>query len=289
MSDISATTKVCAVIGDPVEHSLSPQIHNAAFRARGLDFCYVAFPVRKGATAKAMEGVRGLGIRGLSVTIPHKVEIIPHLDKVDRVALDIGSVNTVVNDGGELVGHSTDGPGAIRALEARDVEPQGKQVLLLGSGGAARAIAFSLASLNPPSALTILGIEQAELEQLTGDLQERTTMEVCSTLLKQDSLKQAVKAAEIIVHCTPVGMTPNVDDSLVSADLLRPDQVVFDVVYNPFETSLLKAARQAGARTVPGLGMFVQQAAIQFELWTETEAPVKAMVKATQEALAGAA
>ena len=284
---ISARTRLCAVIGDPVGHSLSPQIHNAAFQACGLDYAYVAFPVKRGDAGAALEAVRTLGIRGLSVTIPHKRDVIPHLDEIDPVARNIGSVNTVVNTAGRLSGSSTDGPGALRALAAEGVDPAGRSVLLLGSGGAARALAFTLATLDPLPELGILGIEPEELETLARDLSERTPLGPQAAPLDGETLSGAMAAAEIVIHATPVGMTPDVAASLVPAELIRPEQVIFDIVYTPRETQLLKNARSAGATSVPGLGMFVHQAAIQFELWTGQEAPVGVMAETVSRALAG--
>ncbi len=282
---ISATTRICAVIGDPVGHSLSPQIHNAAFGALDLDFAYVAFHVKRGAAEKAMHAVRALGVRGLSVTIPHKVDVIPHLDTVEGVAEGIGSINTVVNNDGHLSGYSTDGPGALRALAAAGIDPAGRRVLILGSGGAARALAFNLATLAPPPELRILGIEAGELERLAGDLRTRTDLPVRSEALNDRTLAAGMEEAELLVHATPVGMTPKTDACLVPPELIRSDQVVFDVVYTPLETQLLRNAKAAGARTVPGLGMFVHQAAIQFELWTGKQAPVNVMTETVLGAL----
>jgi shikimate dehydrogenase len=282
---ISARTKVCAVIADPVEHSLSPQLHNAAFAACGLDFVYTAFHVRRGNVEDALRGVRALGIRGLSVTIPHKVDIIAHLDEVEEVARNTGSVNTVVNEDGRLLGYSTDGPGALRALKAAKVDPGGRRVLLLGSGGAARAIAFALAALDPAPSLHLVGVEEEELRILARDLGAKTPLEPESELLTSEVLARAAAAADIVVHATPVGMAPKVDESLLERDCLRAGQAVFDAVYTPFETKLLREAKAAGATTVAGLGMFVHQAAIQFELWTGRDAPVEVMTETVRKAL----
>jgi len=283
--NISARTQVCAVFGDPVEHSLSPQIQNAAFQVCGLDFVYVAFHVRKGRLGEALPGIRALGIRGLSVTIPHKLDIIPLLDEVDPAAALIGSVNTVVNDGGRLKGFSTDGAGALRALAAAGVSPAGSEILILGSGGAARAIAFALASLDPVPALTILGIEGEELARLAEDLQAGPGSSIRTGGLTAETLREHVPQAAILVHATPVGMAPKTGECLVPEGLVRAGQTVFDAVYTPLETALLARARNAGAVVVPGLGMFVQQAAIQFEIWTSREAPVEIMTKTVRAAL----
>jgi shikimate dehydrogenase len=282
---ISAKTQVCAVIGDPVGHSLSPQIHNAAFRALGLDFTYVALNVKRGAAGEAVRAVRALGLRGLSVTIPHKMDVIAHLDAVEEVAQHIGSVNTIVNEDGCLRGSSTDGPGALRALAADGVDPSGRRILMLGSGGAARALAFTLAALDPRPELRILGIDARELDTLAGDLRQRTELPLHADALSEATLAAGMEEAEIVIHATPVGMTPKTDASLVPPGLIRPDQVMFDVVYTPLQTRLLRDATNAGARTVPGLGMFVHQAAIQFELWTGAPAPVEVMTKTVLAAL----
>jgi len=289
---ITSRTPVCAVVGDPVEHSLSPQIHNTAFSAVGADMVYTAFHVKKGDLERALEGVRALGIRGLSVTIPHKVDIIPFLDEIDPDAMSTGSVNTVVNSSGILTGYSTDGPGAVRALQSSKVSLGAKNILVLGSGGAARAISFALLAIEPAPRITILGIEFDELERLASDLnimeariKSRQKVEVQCGKLTDASLSSAMSEADILVHSTPVGMSPHVDRSLVPPGLLRPDQVVFDVVYTPRETRLIRDAKNTGAKTVSGLGMFVNQAAIQFELWTGKKAPLDVMTRAVEEAL----
>lgn len=290
ISEISAGSRVCAVIGDPVGHSLSPQIHNAAFSAAGIDIIYTAFHVSKGDLKRALDGVRALGIKGLSVTIPHKVDIIPFLDEVDAAALAIGSVNTVVNSAGVLIGFSTDGPGAVRALQDESVSLEGSRILMLGSGGAARAIAFALRSLDPLPSLRILGIDENETATLIRDLNSKLPVKdksrtVTGGKLGNSSLEKAMEDAGIIIHATPVGMSPNTESSLVPEWLFREGQVVFDAVYTPRKTRLLQQAEKAGAVTVSGLGMFANQAAIQFELWTGKPAPTEVMLKALEKAL----
>jgi shikimate dehydrogenase len=213
------------------------------------------------------------------------VDVVPWLDEIDQVASNIGSINTVVNRAGRLLGYSTDGPGALRALEAEGVDPRGRHIVIVGTGGAARAVAFTLATLEPPPRLEILGIVAAEMDRLGTDLQAKTSIAVTTRALSDESLARALARAELVVHATPVGMTPEVDRSVIPADQIRPAHVVFDVVYTPLETRLLKDARAAGARVVPGLGMFVQQAAIQFELWTGVAAPLDVMTETVKAAL----
>lgn len=281
---IDGHTKVCAVIGDPVGHSLSPAIHNAAFAEAGLDYVYVAFHVKD--LSSAMAGVRGLGIAGLSVTVPHKVAVMRYLDETDPQAEAVGSVNTVVNREGRLCGYTSDGRGAMAALRAAGVAPRGASVCMIGSGGAARAIAFALAE-EGAARLRILGIVPDELERLVGDLASRTTLDVAGAESNPANLASALDSADLLIHCTPVGMHPNVDESVVPAELLRPDLAVFDIVYNPMRTKLLADAEKAGATAISGVEMFVQQAAVQFELWTGKPAPVDVMRKVVLDALGG--
>lgn len=284
---IDAKSKLCAVIGWPVEHSLSPAIHNAAFEAAGLNFAYLAFAVKPGDLSGALAGVRALGIRGLSVTIPHKVDIIPLLDEVEELAAKTGSVNTVVNDAGRLRGCSTDGPGALAALEAAGVDPCGRDVLLLGSGGAARAIGFALVWQRPPARIRIHGIIPEEVDRLSRDLLQASSVEVEGGSMER--LAGSLEDADIVIHATPIGMSPDTSHALIEKEMMRPGQCVFDIVYNPLETELLRRARAAGATVVPGLGMFVQQAVLQFRLWTGTEPPVQVMERVVRKSLVGEA
>jgi len=282
---ISAKSRLCAVIGDPVEHSMSPQIHNSAFQASEIDMVYVAFHVKRGDVGRALEGIRSLGIRGLSVTIPHKVDLIPYLDEIDELSSHVGSINTVVNEGDRLIGYSTDGPGAMRALAAADVATAGRSVLLLGSGGAARAVAFSLATSAVPPQLAVLGVEEDELELLGSDLAEKTPVNPTTQRFSSETLRDAMSHADVVIQATPIGMTPKVDATLVPSDLIQEGQVVFDIVYTPLATRLIQEAKAAGAVTVAGLGMFVHQAAVQFELWTGRDAPIELMTETVRTAL----
>ena len=285
MPRIDAKTKVCAVIGHPVGHSLSPEMHNAAFEALELPYVYVAHDVEPGQVRTALEGIRALGYRGLSVTIPHKVEAMHAVDEVDETARGIGCINTVVNDDGRLFGTNSDGRGALGALREAGADPEGRRVVILGSGGAARAIAITLAREAPPERITILGIEMDQLEQLVSDVRERGRSEVGGEELTDESLRRAIGQADLLLHCSPVGMHPNEGRSLVPAELLRPELVVFDAVYNPRRTRLLQDAAAAGCRTVEGIEMFLGQAYVQFELWTGQEAPRDVMRRVVEARL----
>jgi shikimate dehydrogenase len=276
IADIEPSTAVCAVIGNPVAHSMSPAIHNRAFAALGLDYVYVAFRVED--VGAAMAGMRALeGFRGMSVTIPHKVAIIKHLDEVAEVDRQIGSVNTVVSDGGRLTGFGSDGPGALRAFSESGVAVAGKHVTILGSGGAARAIAFSLATTARPATLCLLGVIEPELRALTRDLVRRTGAKATCALLEPKTLAARLAESQVLIHCTPVGMHPKTKESVVPASLLHRELAVMDIVYNPLKTKLLADAEARGLTTISGVEMFVNQAVIQFELWTGKTAPRKVM------------
>lgn len=276
ITDIGPHTQLCAVIGNPVEHSLSPAIHNRAFQELGLNFVYLAFRVED--TAAVAAGMRALeNFRGLSVTIPHKVSIIEHLDEIAEVDQQIGSVNTVVNDNGRLIGSGSDGPGARMALLDSGVELAGQRVMMLGSGGAARAIAFDLAHHAAPSSLVILGVIEDELNDLVKDLKEKTGIPVIGEMLDDKTLPPRVAEAQVIVHATPIGMHPNPDASLVPKELMHDGLAIMDVVYNPLQTKLLRDAESRGLKTVSGADMFVNQALFQFEIWTGKKAPREVM------------
>lgn len=268
--DINAKTRLYGVIGDPVSHSLSPVMHNAAFEAIGYNGVYVAFHVKN--IKDAVSGIRALNIQGASVTIPHKVTVMGHLDEIEVKAKQIGAVNTIVNREGHLFGYNSDCEGAIRALgEATPI--QGKRVLLLGAGGAARAIGFGIREEGGD--LTILNVIQEEGEILARDLGVN--------YFPLESYRDF--DCDILINATPVGMTPQREAMPVSADFLKKEMVVMDIVYNPLETRLLKEAAKRGCKTVDGVSMFVYQALSQFESWTGERAPYDLMRKTVLKAL----
>ena len=284
IESIASSTQLCAVIGNPVSHSLSPAIHNAAYSKLNLDFVYLAFPVED--VKSALAGMRALkNFRGMSVTIPHKIEIMQHLDEIAELDRSIGSVNTVISENGKLIGMGTDGPGALKALLDAGVGLDGKNVLMVGAGGAARAIAFTLARKTKLSKLSILDINEGLLQGLTTDLQAGTDSCIESSVMTDSSLAEAMTQADVIIHCTPIGMHPREGVSLIPVDLFRTGQVVFDVVYTPLETKLLADARSRGLKTVSGVEMFINQAAMQFEYFTGVGAPVETMRQVVLEKL----
>ncbi len=268
---IDARTRLCLLIGDPVEHSLSPAIHNAAFRGLGLNYVYLAFQVKD--VKAAVEGLRGLGVRGASVTIPHKLAVIRHLDEIEDVAEWIGSVNTILNDRGVLKGYNSDASGALAALRERGVRLGGKKALILGSGGAARSIGFALAARGKVKEICIIGIVEKEFKKLARDISRKTGVQARARMLEHDSLARAMAESDVVIQCTPVGMYPKIKQTLVPKSFFRPELKVMDIVYNPLETRFLREARAAGCKTIPGIEMFLNQAVVQFELWTGVKAP----------------
>jgi shikimate dehydrogenase len=275
---ISGKTRVCAIIGDPVEHSLSPIMHNAAFKELKLNLVYVAFTVTRNELEEAINGARILGFRGLNVTMPHKNAVMKYLDETDSTAKSIGAVNTILNDGGRLLGFNTDGIGAMMALRENGISTDGKKMLLLGAGGAAKAIAFQAAQ--EVAKLIILNRTQERAETLAEVLRKKFGKKVRGKVLSTERLKKEMKDADILVNATSIGMYPDVNRSLVSRTLLRPDINVMDIVYSPMETKLLRDTRAVGAKVVSGLEMLLYQGVASFEIWTNKPAPVEVMKKA---------
>ena len=270
---ISGKTKVYGIIGDPIEHTMSPIMHNAAFKKLGIDCWYLPFRVRKEELGKAIEGMRALNISGLNVTIPHKVAVIPFLDKLDPMARKIGSVNTIVNDDGVLTGYNTDATGFLQALLEKGIRPEGKNIVILGAGGASRAISFILAERG--GNLVILNRTLDKAKEWVSRLSKILNREAKALKLDEENLVVAMEKADILINATSVGMSP--DETLVPAQLLKPGLIIFDIVYNPIKTRLLREAEAAGGQTISGLDMLVWQGAMAFEKWTGKAAPLELM------------
>ena len=271
--------KLYMLIGHPVEKSPSPAMHNAAFSHLGLECVYVAADVPPQALEDAVGGIRALGVAGANVTIPHKVSVIPHIDELDESAELAGAVNTLKNVEGKLKGFNTDGAGALRALKSR-TQIRGKRVLLLGAGGAARAIAFSLAIAG--AELTIANRTIARARALAEDIREKVGKAVECVGLDERELTSRAMDADIIINATSVGMYPDSGRTLLTSGMIPRDAVVFDIVYKPAETRLLREAKKAGASVIAGIEMLVQQGALSFEIWTGKRAPIKVMRKAAE-------
>lgn len=275
----SGSTRLAAVIGDPVRHSLSPLLHNTAFAALDLDWVYVALEVAPGGAAAALDAMRTLGIAGLSVTMPHKEAVAAACDELTEEAAALRAVNCVVNDGGRLIGHNTDGDGFLAALAAElDLDPAGRRCVVLGAGGAARSIALALARAGAGEVAVVnrTASRAHEVAALLGPVGQ---------VVGPDDLASVMAGAELVVNATSLGMGTDGAVPLEVA-LLRPEHVVVDIIYRPLVTPLLAAARSLGCRSANGISMLVHQAAIAFTHWTGQPAPVEAMTAAVAPLLA---
>jgi shikimate dehydrogenase len=273
---INAHTEVYAILGHPVRHSFSPAIHNAAFQANNINAVYVAFDVEN--IADALKGIRALGIRGASITIPHKIAIIPYLDELTDLASKIGSVNTVYWEDGKLKGDNTDAYGFYESLSHHE-EITDKTILMLGAGGAALAVSFALFAYDKPAKLIIAARNREQREQLRSRLLSNfpdATIETCNF----ESLSEARKQSQIIINTTPVGMFPNEDQIPFDPALIPEKITVMDLIYHPVETRLLQEAARKHCTIIPGTEMLLYQAARQFEIWTGEKPPLPIMKKA---------
>ncbi|MGE5702690.1 MAG: shikimate dehydrogenase [Clostridia bacterium] len=270
---VNSKTKLVGLFGHPVGHSQSPLMHNAAFQERKINYVYTAFDIPPEHLEDAVAGIRGLGLRGVNVTIPHKVTIMPMLDEIDLLASRIGAVNTVVNENGKLIGYNTDGAGYVRSLvEETGIELSNQVVTILGAGGAARAVAFTLAER---------GVKEIRIINRSREKAQRLAEHVNSSghavAIDPADAKHAVADATLLINTTSIGMYPQVDELPINPDFLHANLVVSDLIYNPLETMLLKKALEKGAKTHSGIGMFVNQGALAFELWTQEAAPTELM------------
>ncbi|MFC4811296.1 shikimate dehydrogenase [Paenibacillus sp. GCM10023250] len=277
----SQTTLYC-VIGDPIRHSKSPVMMNRAFRECGINGIYTAFHITADRLAEFMAGVRAMGIRGVNVTIPHKLDVMPLLEDLHESARAIGAVNTIVNDGGRLTGYNTDGIGYVRSLkeEVRS-DLTGARVLIVGAGGATRGILYALAREGVAS-VTIANRTVARAEELA-DAFRGLVPDIRA--IGQDELRGACAESDIVINTTSLGMHPNVEASPLDSAWLRPGAVASDLIYNPLTTRFLAEAKERGCLIHGGLGMFIYQGAYAFEYWTGRPAPAAAMRETVLEAL----
>lgn len=279
--NIKGSTSIVGLIGHPVEHSFSPPMHNAAFEELKMDYAYVPFDVDALKLKQAIEGAQSLNIKGFNVTIPHKINVMEYLNEIDEVAELIGAVNTI--DFKNMKGYNTDGIGAIKAIrEVGDVK--NKNVIVAGAGGASRAISFYIAKYGADT-LTILNRNVERADKLSRDVGDSGLIGD----VKADSISNIntyVDDCDIVIDTTPVGMHPNINDNpILTADKMHEDLIVFDAVYNPNVTVLIKEALKANAKPVYGIKMLLYQGAESFEIWTGKKAPVDAMEKALRKTL----
>jgi len=282
---ITGRTKLVGIIGCPIGHSLSPVMHNAAFEAMDLDFLYIPLEVELRRIRLSLKALRKLGFCGFNVTIPHKRRILAFLDRLSPEARLIGAVNTVEIREGRWIGHNTDGRGFLRGFVEKTGESiSGRRILVLGAGGAARAVAFQCV-LESGAALTILNRSSSRAEELVRDL--RRLPGRCSVTTHPwsgASLRAGAREAEIIINATSVGMKRN-DPPLLPPNVLRPDHIVCDLIYKPPVTPLIRMAQLKGAKAINGIGMLVHQGALAFEIWTGRRPPPGVMEGALREGL----
>jgi shikimate dehydrogenase len=269
------------VIGHPVKHSLSPLMHNAVFKKLGLKCKYGAFDIDAEELEQKVAGFKE-NFAGINVTIPHKVSIIKHLDCLSEEAKLVGAVNTV-KFCGKTVGYNTDGIGCVKAFEESEVDPKGKKILIVGAGGAARAIGFQLAKEKAELWVSDKIMEKAF--DLASEIKKKLNARVHATTLDGETLVDLIKNADVLINATPIGMTPNVDETPIDTDMLKKGLMVMDIVYNPVETKLLKEARKKGCKTISGVGMFVHQGAESLKIWLGIKPPIDVMRKTVVEAL----
>ena len=293
---IDGKTRILGVIGDPIEHTFSPAMQNAGLKALDLNYVYIPFHVKPYRLAEAINGAKGLGIKGLNVTIPHKTDVMEVLDGIDPVAAMIGAVNTIQfiyehefsdSQGVLAVGYNTDGHGCVMAIEEK-TSLKHKKVTIAGAGGASRAIAFQIANAGIDE-LSIVNRNKEKAESLVNDLKTnllKLNIDVNINAYELSDLKREIASSEVLIDTTPIGMYPNVDEkAIASHDMLHEDLVVNDIVYTPMETSLIKEAKLANAKVVPGYKMLLYQGIRSFEIWLGREAPVEVMEKALLDVL----
>lgn len=298
---VDGKTKILGVIGDPIEHTFSPAMHNAGLNELGLNYIYLPFHVKEDMLGECIQGAKAMGIKGLNVTIPHKSNVIKHLDDIDSVASMIGAVNTIQfiydednessnQDNGINVrtkGFNTDGYGCVRAIEEK-TSIKDKKVSITGAGGAARAVAFQIANSGIDE-LSILNRNLSKAQSLANDLKtnlKSIDIDISINAYDLEELKRELSDSDIFIDTTPIGMYPNVDDKPVaSADMLHEDLLVNDIVYTPMKTSLIREAELANAEVVYGYKMLLYQGIRSFEIWLGREAPVDVMEKALLDVL----
>ncbi|MEE8329635.1 MAG: shikimate dehydrogenase [Thermodesulfovibrionia bacterium] len=272
--DVSGKTKIIGIFGYPIEHTLSPLMHNAAFKTLGLDMCYVAFRVLPEELREAVRAIKSLNLPGVNITVPHKEKVIPLLDKVNEEASFIGAVNTIVNSEGILTGYNTDGRGFISALSEKKISIENKDILILGAGGASRAINYYLSE--KAARLSLFDIDRSKAERLISDLNK-----IRNNAFLLENIKD-IDRPDIIINATPLGLKS--EDALpLSPDFIASEMVVCDLVYK--NTSFLQEAEKKGARTIDGSGMLLWQGVLAFELWTGLKPPVDVMRKALLSAI----
>lgn len=273
---MDSKTIMTGLFGHPVGHSLSPLMHNKAFEVCGLNYRYAAFDVMPDEIGKAVEGIRALGFRGVNVTIPHKLAVMPYLDEIDEEARIIGAVNTIVNEKGRLIGYNTDGRGYVRSLvEETGLSLEKQRAIMIGAGGAARGVAVALLREGLQE-LVIVNRTKEKAFALAEDLKAAIPGKKVDALA-MDELAEGSQSYTLLIQTTSIGMSPNIDESPVPKNFLHPHLLVSDLIYNPLKTRIQRDAEEVGCKIHSGVGMFIYQGALSFQYWTGQGAPVEDM------------
>ncbi|HBK52581.1 MAG TPA: shikimate dehydrogenase [Syntrophomonas wolfei] len=281
---LDGKTELMGLIGYPLQHSLSPLMHNLTLKKMGLNYIYLALEIEEGKLPEIPSAIRTLNFRGLNVTIPYKEKIIPFLDELSSEAAACGAVNVIKNENGRLQGYNTDGQGFVEALRDEGIDP-GERALFIGAGGAARSVAFALAGLGL-SRLDFLDLDLARARQLAELISSCSSSFASASLMNRFEFQRLSRTASIIINCSPVGMFPDIDKSPVSKEDLRGSRAVLcDLIYNPLQSRFLSWGQALGLETMNGLGMFVQQGALTLEILLGQKPPLDYMKEVVQDQL----
>jgi shikimate dehydrogenase len=271
---MSTDFKTYCIIGDPIDHSLSPAIHNAAFTTLGLNCSYIAFRVQEGQLKNSMDSLRAINIGGFNVTMPHKVTVLNYVDRSDKIAEMVGAANTVNNEGGKFHAYNTDVVGFIEPLRQRKIDLNGFEVLILGAGGAARAVAVALSQEKGVSKINIFNRDIDRSGSLANII-NKSGIEIC--IISQNDVQQIAFRSNLIINTTPLGMKN--EQSLIKTSSISKESIVYDIVYKPIETKLLENAKTAGAQVIYGYEMLLEQAIASFKIWFKIDPPIESMKK----------
>jgi len=281
---INGKTQIYGIIGYPVKHTFSPLMHNACFESLGMNAVYLPFEVKPVDLKSSLSCMKSAGINGLNVTIPHKEEVLNYLDEIDKEARLIKAVNTIVIKNGRLKGFNTDGRGFVGSLkEEFGISPRGKSFFIMGAGGASRAISYSVALRGAKRIVLVDEIKNKAIK-LTGSLTSDTSCDAIAIKKDKRAMSELIRNSDVFINATSCGMKPS-DPKLIDPELLHRGLAVYDLVYNPGVTKLLRDAKKRGARVTNGIGMLLNQGAISFKLWTGKRAPIRVMKKALNKAL----
>lgn len=271
---MSADFKTYCIIGDPIDHSLSPAIHNAAFTALGLNCCYIAFRVQEGQLKNSMDSLRAINIGGFNVTMPHKVTVLNYVDRPDKIVEMVGAANTVNNEGGKFYAYNTDVVGFIEPLHQRKIDLNGCEVLILGAGGAARAVGVALSQEKGISKINIFNRNTDRSTNLANVINK---LGIRANIISQNDIQKIAFRSNLIINTTPLGMKN--EQSLIKSSSISKESIVYDIVYKPIETKLLDNAKTAGAQVIYGYEMLLQQAIASFKIWFKIDPPIESMKK----------